>query len=222
MVDLNFETHLKNAWEMIKRNWTTMLAKDLIVIIGIGIIFATMLFVGILHINLLTVIIYTMACCLILLLAYSDMKFTVNLFMNNAELNVLNFLQIPDRKFFRFVLVIILYSLIVYVGTIFFIIPGIYFAYKYMFAAILVIDKDMGVVEAMNASSQMAKGIKLNLLLNDILLGLLVMLITVAGLLCFVIGIIPAIFIAGWLESFILLSIYKELANKRLLDQNNN
>ncbi len=163
-----------------------------------------------------------MACCLILLLAYSDMKFTVNLFMNNAELNVLNFLQIPDRKFFRFVLVIILYSLIVYVGTIFFIIPGIYFAYKYMFAAILVIDKDMGVVEAMNASSQMAKGIKLNLLLNDILLGLLVMLITVAGLLCFVIGIIPAIFIAGWLESFILLSIYKELANKRLLDQNNN
>lgn len=54
----------------------------------------------------------------------------------------------------------IILSVIIFVGLIFFIVPGIYFAIKYMFAPYLVIDKEMGPIEAMKASAKLTKGIK--------------------------------------------------------------
>lgn len=54
----------------------------------------------------------------------------------------------------------ILYVLIVCLGLIAFIIPGIYFSVKYSFYGFLIADKKMGAFDALKASGQMTDGVK--------------------------------------------------------------
>ncbi len=54
----------------------------------------------------------------------------------------------------------ILYGLMVVFGLILFIIPGIYFALKYQFYSYLIVDKNLGVTEALKKSARMTDGIK--------------------------------------------------------------
>ena len=83
----------------------------------------------------------------------------------------------------------ILYGLIVIAGLIFFIIPGIILAIKFFFYSYFIIDKRMGPVEALKASSEATKGFKMDLLLFGMLIGL----INLAGFLCLVVGLIATI-----------------------------
>lgn len=52
----------------------------------------------------------------------------------------------------------LLYSLIVVVGLIFFIIPGIFLAVRLNFFDFLIVDKDMGIIESLTESFMMTKG----------------------------------------------------------------
>jgi uncharacterized membrane protein len=83
----------------------------------------------------------------------------------------------------------ILYGLIVLGGLILLIVPGIIWAIKYSFFGYLIIDRDMGPVEALKRSGEITKGYKWDLFL----LGLLFFGIVLLGIIACVVGIFAAI-----------------------------
>ena len=68
------------------------------------------------------------------------------------------------RYFWRYFFATILYSLLLGVGFILLVIPGIYFALKYTFVLNLIVDKDMKIGEAFTQSGLMTEGVKWKLL----------------------------------------------------------
>jgi len=91
------------------------------------------------------------------------------------------------------VLVLFLYGLLVGIGLIFLIIPGIFFACKFIFAPYIVVDKHMNVIEALQESWDMTKGHAFKVFI----IGLFSIPIGMIGFMCLIIGVIPA---AMWIE----------------------
>ncbi|MBM3791956.1 MAG: hypothetical protein FJW35_16615, partial [Acidobacteria bacterium] len=83
----------------------------------------------------------------------------------------------------------ILYALVVLAGLILLIIPGIYWAVKYIYVPYFIVDKDLGILESFSASGELTQGAKLELFLLWILLGLINML----GALCCGVGLLVTI-----------------------------
>lgn len=97
--------------------------------------------------------------------------------------------------FFKYLFGLIFYTLIILIGTILLIIPGIIWAIKFQFFAYLIIDKNLGLIESFKKSSEITKGVKWNLFIfNILLIG-----INLLGALALLIGLfvtIPATMIA--------------------------
>lgn len=66
-----------------------------------------------------------------------------------------------------------LYGLIVILGLFLLVVPGIYFAIKYHFYSYFIVDKKLGPIEALKESGKITQGVKINLLLFSIVLGLI-------------------------------------------------
>lgn len=82
----------------------------------------------------------------------------------------------------------IIYGIIVFLGLLALVIPGIYLALKYQFYMYLIIDKKMGPIEAIKESGKITKGEIWNLLLFSLLMfGVMII-----GLLALIIGILAA------------------------------
>jgi uncharacterized membrane protein len=91
---------------------------------------------------------------------------------NNEEIKIKDlFSQI--EKIIKYIGSTILYSAIVLGGLILLIVPGIMWAIKYQFMSYLIIEKDMGIMEALRKSGEITKGSRNNLFLFTILLGLI-------------------------------------------------
>lgn len=100
------------------------------------------------------------------------------------------------KYFLQILLAQIVVGLIVIVGLVFLIVPGIYFAIRFMFVTYLIVDKQMDLSAAMKESSRMTDGIKMDLFI----FGLAVFGIAILGLILFGIGIfvaMPVIWLAG-------------------------
>lgn len=82
----------------------------------------------------------------------------------------------------------ILVSLLCLAGTVLFIIPGIYVYYRTSMFPFFLTDKNCGPVESLKLSWRATKGHVLKLMLID----LIVFFLLVAGLLCFIVGVLPA------------------------------
>lgn len=93
------------------------------------------------------------------------------------------------KNYWNVVLANILVGVIVVVGLIFFIVPGVIFACKLAFTPYLVVDRKMEAIEAVKTSWNMTNGHALTIFL----MGLLAILICIAGFICLIVGIIPAI-----------------------------
>ncbi|MEN9407568.1 MAG: hypothetical protein RLZZ455_784 [Candidatus Parcubacteria bacterium] len=87
-------------------------------------------------------------------------------------------------KLLNFVVASILYALIVGIGFILLIVPGVIFGIKYHFYSYLIVDKNMGPLEALKKSGDITKGSKWQLFL----LGLACGLVNLVGLLALGIG----------------------------------
>lgn len=86
----------------------------------------------------------------------------------------------------NFVVASIIYSIIVVVGLILLIVPGIIFSIKYHFYSYLIVDRNMGPLEALKKSGDITKGSKWQLFL----LGLACGLVNLVGLLALGIGLL--------------------------------
>ena len=93
------------------------------------------------------------------------------------------------RNYWNAVLANLLVDVIIFVGLVLLIIPGIIFACKLAFTPYLVVDRKMEVIEAVKESWRMTSGHAWKVFF----IGLLGFFISIAGLICFGVGIIVAI-----------------------------
>jgi uncharacterized membrane protein len=100
----------------------------------------------------------------------------------------------------------LLVGLIVVVGIIFLIIPGIIFGCKLAFVPYLVVDRKMGAIDSIKESWRMTGGYAWKVFL----IGLLGIPIIIAGLICLVIGVIPA---SMWISTAIA-TLYYAVSSK--------
>lgn len=92
-------------------------------------------------------------------------------------------------KLFNFILASLIKAVVVIVGFILLIIPGIILSIKFQFFEYFIVDKKMDAVDSLKASWKITKGVKWNLFL----FGLLLALINILGFLCFIIGLVIAV-----------------------------
>jgi uncharacterized membrane protein len=100
----------------------------------------------------------------------------------------------------------ILIGLIVVGGLILLIVPGIYWALKYQFVTNIIVDKNVGILDAMHQSGELTRGVKLQLLLFDFAMAGVMIL----GGLALGVGILvafPIVTLAG-------IYVYKKLGTK--------
>jgi uncharacterized membrane protein len=89
----------------------------------------------------------------------------------------------------KFILGSILYGFIVFAGLILLIVPGIIWAIKYQFFSFLIVDKKLSPLEAIKKSGEITSGNKSKLFW----LGIMFLLINIAGAICLLIGLFATI-----------------------------
>ena len=77
----------------------------------------------------------------------------------------------PIKLFWRYLAVVVLTMIVVLIGTLLFIIPGIIASIALFFAPYLVIDRKMGPVEAMKESLRITNGHKWNIFILGLIIG---------------------------------------------------
>ena len=108
------------------------------------------------------------------------------------------------QNYWNAVLASLLTTVIVIIGLIVFIVPGIIFFCKLVFTPYLVVDRKMEVIEAIKASWSMTNGYAVKVFL----IGLLAIPILIAGLICVVVGVIISIM---WID-MAFASLYHEVS----------
>ena len=100
------------------------------------------------------------------------------------------------RLFLKYFAASIIYGLMVAVGSIFLIVPGIYLALKYMFYGYLIVDKGLGPIDALKESGRMTEGAKKDLLVFWLTLGcsIIVIMIFLGLFIAIPVGVITAAF----------------------------
>lgn len=93
------------------------------------------------------------------------------------------------KHFFSFLLVNLCYGVIVFVGILLLIVPGIMWALKFQLAPYFVIDRGLDPITALKASAVATKGAKVELLL----FGILLQFINAAGFLVILLGLFATI-----------------------------
>lgn len=106
----------------------------------------------------------------------------------------------------QYVMCTLVYGVIVLIGCILLIVPGIIWSIKYQFAPLLVVDKGMGAMDAIKASGDMTSGYKWDLFIFWIVL----VVINVIGALALLIGLFVTIPIS-WLAY---IWVYRKLLNR--------
>ncbi len=101
----------------------------------------------------------------------------------------------------------ILYTLIVLVGLILFIIPGVIWSLKFRFYSYFIVDRGMGPIEALRASSKITRGNKWNLFFLGIILGL----IDIVGALALLIGLFVTMPLSMMAEAY----VFRKLSAKK-------
>jgi len=97
------------------------------------------------------------------------------------------------KNYWNAVLASLFVGVIIVIGLVLLIVPGIIFACKLAFTPYLVVDRKMAVMEAIEESWRMTGGHAWKVFF----IGLLAIPICIAGLLCFIVGIIISIMLVG-------------------------
>jgi len=108
------------------------------------------------------------------------------------------------KPYWRVLGATLLLGVIFFVGFLLLIVPGVYFALKYQMTINLIIDKNMGIMDAMRASAKMTEGRKMSLLGFDFAsLGVIIL-----GAICLGFGVLIAMPIV-WLAGIV---VYRQLS----------
>lgn len=108
-----------------------------------------------------------------------------------------------DNRWISFAFLAVIKGLLIVLGFLCFIVPGVYLAVRWMFAEFYVLDKGMRPLEALKASSELTAGFRWKLFL----FGLVTTVLVIAGFFLLIIGAIVAAVVA----TFGAYKIYKDL-----------
>lgn len=145
-------------------------------------------------------------------LAYNTQKLYLKI-LHGQDVSARELFKFPTMNTLKYYVTMFIYVLMVMVGLIAFIIPGIYFYFKYFYATLLVLDKDLSIIEAGKRSAKMMEGNKWKMAEFLIMILVTSIGIILLGLICLLVGVVPAILIAAWIATFANLHVYKKLAN---------
>lgn len=115
--------------------------------------------------------------------------------------------QVSLKKSLRFFTAQLLVSLIVVLGLILFIIPGIIFALKYLFVPFVVVDQDAKIGESLKKSSQLTKGNRTKLLGMSIVFAL----ISVLGFFALGYGVLVAAIVLSLAKAYVYNSLVGQM-----------
>lgn len=193
--DITFFGLLNEGWELFKKNWSN------IFVFG-GILFLVQFLIEIVGRTFFGVGTETPSISAALYsLAVLPVFAALNIGVVNVLLKIVRGQQvdIPDlflekkHRIIPYLLGSLVYALVYCLGLIAFIIPGIYLALKYMYAVMLIIDREMGIKQSFNLSGELTKGRKLQL----VGYGIGFALFNLAGLLALGLGILITIPVSG-------------------------
>jgi uncharacterized membrane protein len=216
------------AWEKMKKYWASMLALGIITFginmlfsIPMAIIQATMTSVS--DVNLdrygypeasmtglglgLYSVFYVASTLVSIWLGYNIYKIILKI-IDNKDFKIGEIFKSDSKTLSgvgAYFLASLVYGLVVFVGLIALVIPGIYLAIKYFFAPYLILDKGMRIGAAFDKSADMTKGNMLKM----IGFALVSFAIVIVGLLALIVGVIPAMI----LTTFAGFYIYRKLAD---------
>lgn len=97
-----------------------------------------------------------------ILIAFGMIQNTINI-TRGQPIDFAAFYNAGPMKMINFLVAMILVSIIVSIGFILLIIPGIILAYMLILVPYLVIDQDMGALEAISKSMELTKGYKMDI-----------------------------------------------------------
>lgn len=120
--------------------------------------------------------------------------------------STVNDLFIYWRYFFKYLIAGLVYALIVAGGLILLIVPGIIWAVKFQFWPYLLVDKNLGPIEAIKASGKITQGAKWNLFL----FGWLLFFVNLLGVLALLIGLLVTIPVTMLASAFVYRQLLKQ------------
>ena len=94
-----------------------------------------------------------------------------------------------QKHFWRFLGASILYSLMVVIGLVFLIVPGIYLALRFQYFGYCIVDRDASVIDSLRQSTRITDSVKWKLLG----FGILIVLINILGFICLFIGLFATV-----------------------------
>jgi len=139
-----------------------------------------------------------------LYLGYGFFKAMIMIY-DHKEVDIQTLAQ-PINDASRYILGTLILSLIVLFGSLFFLIPGLYFLSKYFFVPALLADTNKGIGEAFAASAKMTDGHKMDIFVYI----LLTVIATMIGLLAFIVGAMAV----SWMAMFGMIALYRGLVAK--------
>jgi uncharacterized membrane protein len=184
MKTISIGAAIKHGWVLYKAHWSALSASLLVLVILQSVAGNHG---GYNHMTGLTILIAILAWVAVTIVKIGWLKMT--LMIEEGGKPKWTEIFAHAELFVKFAIASFLYALGTGVFMILLIIPGIYFALKYAFVPILVIDTELGILESFKRSSEMTDGHKWKLLALFIVLVLL----TVLGAIVFVVGLIVAI-----------------------------
>lgn len=108
-----------------------------------------------------------------------------------------------DRRWIYFTFLAVIKGVLIILGLLLFIVPGVYLAIRWMFAEFYVIDEGLRPLEALKASSELTAGCRFKLFLYSVVVSLLLL----VGLLFLVVG----AFAIGAVVILATIKIYEDL-----------
>ncbi len=90
---------------------------------------------------------------------------------------------------FNYIAATILYGLMVAVGLVFLIVPGIYLAVRFGYYGYFIVDEEVGPIEALKRSSDLTEGVRMDLFL----FGVLLIGVNILGLLALFVGVLVTV-----------------------------
>ncbi len=210
------ENAYRFAWEKIKKHWTDLL------VIGVLSVLVSFIFgfiIGLVQSMSvhggemsafgmgMSALLNVMSQILSLWLGYNAFKILLKI-VDGKTFKISEIFHWEDKspsKIWNYFFATLFYGLVVLVGLILLIVPGIYFSIKYMYVPYLVIDKELSITDAFKKSADMTSGEMWHL----IGFGLVSFAVMMVGLLAFLVGVIPAAMLSYVAYAY----VYRKLAD---------
>ena len=202
---------IKFAWNKFKENWLPLA--------GIALVYAVINYVPELFKDNTThmynpkfVPVNLILSIIAVIISYGTLKISIKL-ARNEKLVVSDMWNINFNAFLKYVVAYITYFLIVFGGLILLIVPGVVWAFKYIFLPYLVVDKNMKIKEAMKKSGEITYNCKIKIFILSVALAIL----NILGMLVFGLGVLVTLPITWIAMGY----VYNKLLNENGESQEN-